>query len=251
MEYSEKITFSPTSKAALEKVADFKGGSLLRGNDKLFFFTGESLTAMAYPSDMLDFLLDWGRTPLTLTPQMRAVVTASGRKNEVPVRIELKSGKSFGYGMLRFTNHPPAADWFENRWPRWYYITDVQSLEACPQFVPDHIMAKLEKVKKANSRILNEIRKIKGNLLDSAHYAQLVAQHEYLVVKDKSGVKYKFDELFSQWIFDYSIPAAEFMVCENPTAAELAEAKDISDRDHEERGRVQRDPVVYIFADQL
>lgn len=247
---SNKVVLSRVDRAGMEQLAHVKCGALLRSGQKVFFAPDAQDNAYVYDATLLDFLLEWGNTPYVLGPEQQAVVAAAEMANDIPMRCELKNGAVYALCELSFIDHPPHPHFFEGR-EKWYYLNEVASMQLCPQYVPMRVMKELEEVTRFNMRLIERLKKIGGS--HDPRFDELAKEHRYVLVRDARGGLYKFDDLLGPFIENNTIPAAEFELVHQPTAAQVSQARDISYFDYNERsprpeGKVA---VVKIFADRV
>jgi hypothetical protein len=249
MALSQSASTTSEEKATMELVTTLKGGQLLKRNKTLYFTRPSENTGNSYDISLLDFLLEWGNTPLLLTPEQRAVVKASGDKNFIPLRCEFRNGRTYDYCVLLFSNLPPQAEWFLNKQPEWHYLTEVVSMELSPQAVPLAVVDEVGKVEKHNKRILNKIMKLKGNLLENPEYDKIRSQTKVAVFQDKSGHLFKFSQQ-EKFIYSSTIDAQTLTVVKNPTHQQAESARELALIDYNERGNIKPPfPTVYVLAD--
>ncbi len=247
---SNKVVLSRVDRAGMEQLAHVKGGALLRSGQKVFFAPDAQDNAYVYDATLLDFLLEWGNTSYVLTPEQQVVVAGAEMANDIPMRCELKNGAVYALCELSFIDHPPHPHFFEGR-EKWYYLNEVASMQLCPQYVPMRVMKELEEVMRFNTRLIERLKKIGGS--HDPRFDEVAKEHRYVLVRDARGGLYKFDDLLGPFIENNTIPAAEFELVHQPTAAQVSQARDISYFDYNERsprpeGKVA---VVKIFADRV
>ena len=245
---SHKISWSAKDRSGMESLARFKHGELLRSGTQVYFAPDHQEHAYVYDAVLLDFLMEWGNTPMVLSPEQQAVVAAAEVKDDIPLRCELKNSTVYAFCELSFIDHPPHPHFFEGR-EKWYYIHEVASMQLSPYRVPVRVMKKLQDVMRFNKRLIERLKKIGGS--DDPRFDVVAREHQYVVVRDSKGRFYKFDDLLSPYIENNTIPASEFELVHQPSAAQIAQAKDISYFDYNERsprpdGKVE---LVKIFAD--
>jgi hypothetical protein len=251
MALSQSASLTSNEKATMELVATLKGGQLLKRNKTLYFTRPSENTGNSYDISLIDFLLEWGNTSLQLTSEQRAVVKASGSKNYIPLRCEFKNGKTYDYCELIFSSLPPPAEWFLNKQPKWYYLTEVVNMELSTQAVPQAVVDEVGKVEKHNKKVLNKILKLKGNLLENPEYDKIRSQSKVAVFKDKNGHLFKFSHQ-EKFVYSSTIDAQTLTVVKNPTQQQAESAKELALIDYNERGNVKPSfPTVYILADSV
>lgn len=245
---SHKISWSAKNRIGTEHLARFKGGELLRSGAQVYFAPDNQDHAYVYDEVLLDFLMEWGNTPMVLTPEQQTVVEAAEMKNDIPLRCELKNGTVHAFCELSFIDHPPHPHFFEGR-EKWYYIHEIATMQLCPYRIPVRVMKALQEVMRFNTRLIERLKKIGGS--DDPRFDEVAREHRYVVVKDTQGRLYKFDDLLSPYVENNTIPASEFELVHQATAAQIESARDISYFDYNERSPRPEGNVVVVkvFAD--
>jgi hypothetical protein len=248
MTTSQRATLTPEEKSTLELVGRFKGGELLKRNKTLYFLPSSTLAANVYDISLLDFLLDWGNTPLQLTAEQLTVAKAATIKSSTPLRCEFENGKASDYCELQLSTFPPPAEWFVNKSPEWHYVNEVTKMEVSPQAVPKSVLEEISRMEKHNKMILDQILKLKGNLLENPQYDKIRSQIRVVVVQDKYGALFKFSEMETR-VYGH-IDAQSFTVVKEPTRRQIETAQELAPIDYDERGQTKPlSRTVYIVAD--
>ena len=248
MPSSQKATLTP-ERSTLEPLAKFKGGELLKRDKTLYFFPSSTHIASVYDISLLDFLMDWGNTPLQLTAEQRVIANAATIRSSTLLRCEFKNGKTYDYCELQLSTSPPPAEWFENKQPEWHYVSEVTKMEVSPQAVPKSVLDHITKVEKHNKTIIQKILKLKGNLLENAEYDKIRMQSKAAVVQDKNGALFKFSQS-ETFVYSRFIDAQSLTVVKAPTAKQVEAARELALIDYNERGQMKPPfPTVYIIAD--
>jgi hypothetical protein len=231
----DKITFDADNYTFHKKL---KNGSLYKSGGRLLYVNKNIFRTYGLIHE--DFILDWNARDPGLSNEVKNIVMNIFPidENTYPVFSKSEGDAGTDYSVIINSPGPPPSEVFDGIGP-WCYIDEIKEINYSKKYLPKELIMILEKRLIKINKIHNKIKKIKGNLLDSDEYNELVKEYknQVLYLKDK-----KYNKIWSADSKPYfterflNVNCSELEIIENPDDEIMKKANPLFPYDYNERG---------------
>jgi hypothetical protein len=132
--------YKPTTESArdlsqLESLGKVKFGMMFRCQscNTIWYKKDGVESAQAYWPPLLDYLQDWSRKKISLTPEWKGVLNDIKNISDqhdfelYPAHVVLKNGEDIPCALISLERRPPPAGWFHQS--GWYYLDQIREIK--------------------------------------------------------------------------------------------------------------------------